>query len=767
MTISSTPRKAGPLLGNSAQTAWPFAFKVFAASDIKVTVANSVGVETDLLLGSDYSVALNANQDTSPGGTVTYPLTGSPMPYGAKLTIVGNLPYDQPLDLPSGGNFSPLALENQLDRAGMQIQQLAEQGARTLKLQVTSSTSVSTTFPAPEANKFIAWNTAATALENADIAGLATQIVYSDWKHQVFVGNGTQSQFTLDGSPSSIANMAVSIDGLVQTPNVDFTLFGNVVAFNVPPAVGAEVLVRYGASIAQLARGQVVERYPATALQTEFTLTTPYAIGQNALAVYVNGLRMEGGGIDYTETSSTVVTFTSGLAVNDVVLFVIGLDVASGGGGGGTPTPTPTVLGGFTHPTSIVIDQTTPSGRVVIADTNPLGWNVDSGRCTLQFDFLSTGYYAANPDGHWAVVTRAETAVIATAVRGQGIAVGNATGFSPPSDLNPTPMIETWMNGTVAPSGNQLYPNTDGARSKGGHKDGVLYRFIIDSSKTQDGQRYVRYRMWAWDAAREKWDAEVDSGDILDANVWADLQQSGIVFGHVFPSNLSPWSLTFSNVKCTWGPAESAVPDQSIKLSRFGAELEGNLRFLGSARRIRTRNNYASFADWTLFQSADDDTGTRVGAAPPSGGSTTEWVALSNTGANAQALSFGVEAGRGVIRSYRFGSAPAHPIDIWLDGAAQFTFKSTGMTLKGATVDLCAPLGSMTGVYNWDNTPAKSFATSPFSFDMESLCTLGALTSFLGGTYSAGNIENALRPIYCIVANLVDALYDRRVFTYS
>ncbi len=137
MTTPSTARKAGPLLGNGSQTAWPFTFKVFAAGDIKVTIADSAGVETVLVLDTDYSVSLNANQDTSPGGTVTYPISGSPLPVGGKLSITGDIDYDQPLDLPSGGNFSPLALENQLDRATMQIQQLAEQMVRAVKVPVT------------------------------------------------------------------------------------------------------------------------------------------------------------------------------------------------------------------------------------------------------------------------------------------------------------------------------------------------------------------------------------------------------------------------------------------------------------------------------------------------------------------------------------------------------------------------------------------------------------------------------------------------------
>jgi hypothetical protein len=135
MTTPSTARKAGPFTGNGTQNSWPFTFKVFAASDIKVTIANAAGVETVLTLGTDYTVSVNANQETSPGGSVTYLLAN-----GSKLAVTGDLDYDQPMDIPSGGNFNPVALENQLDRAAMQVQQLKEQVDRSAKMPTTAST---------------------------------------------------------------------------------------------------------------------------------------------------------------------------------------------------------------------------------------------------------------------------------------------------------------------------------------------------------------------------------------------------------------------------------------------------------------------------------------------------------------------------------------------------------------------------------------------------------------------------------------------------
>ena len=180
MTTPSTERKAGPLLGTGAQTTWPFTFKVFAATDIAVTIADSLGVETALVYGVDFNVTLNANQETSPGGTVTYPISGAALPVGKRLVIFGNLPYDQPLDLPSGGNFSPLALENQLDRLTMQIQQLREQVGRAVQVSVTTSANVG--LPPPTASNLIGWNENGDNLENYPLSELATSLAFATYR---------------------------------------------------------------------------------------------------------------------------------------------------------------------------------------------------------------------------------------------------------------------------------------------------------------------------------------------------------------------------------------------------------------------------------------------------------------------------------------------------------------------------------------------------------------------------------------------------------
>ena len=66
----------------------------------------------------------------------------------------------------------------------------------------------------------------------------------------------------------------------------------------------------------------------ATAAQTLFT-TPAYTLGVNGILVWQNGTLLVGGGVDYTETSTTSITLASGAALNDQMAFVTAQPVAS------------------------------------------------------------------------------------------------------------------------------------------------------------------------------------------------------------------------------------------------------------------------------------------------------------------------------------------------------------------------------------------------------------------------------------------------------
>lgn len=326
MTIPSTPRKAGPFTGNGAQTSWPFTFKVFSASDVSVVVYTPLTGEVTLD-PSEYTVTVNGNQDTSPGGAVEYPTGGATLGGTDRLTIIGGIPYDQPMDIPEGGNFSPVALENQLDRTIMQVQQLAEQQGRVLTLPITSG-ETNPQFPRPEGNKFIAWNEDGTALRNADGSDLSVEIAFSDWTYETFTGDGTTVAFSLLKPPGNIANLALTVDGLAMTPGTEFTLASNVITFAVAPALDAEIVARYGRNAEQFPQ-EVLNAVQGPFLQLDNTVTYDFTVtsGKNALA------------ISPTIAAGVTVTVPSGSKF-------ITLDEYTGGGGGGSTETLAANVGG-------------------------------------------------------------------------------------------------------------------------------------------------------------------------------------------------------------------------------------------------------------------------------------------------------------------------------------------------------------------------------------------------------------------------------------
>lgn len=246
MTVPSTPRRAGPFNGNGIAVSFPFTFKVFADTDIEVIKTSTAGVESTLVLDADYSVTRNPDQDATPGGSITYPLSGSLLATGEKLTLIGATEYTQELDLTGGGNFNPVAIENALDRQEFQIQQVRESVQRTLQLAVSAPSGVSTAIPSPESNALLAWNAAGDGLQNVDPTTLATIVAFGTAVPDVFTGDGTTTEFALTANPGALGNLDVAVGGVTQTPGVDYTWSsGTALTFASAPPLGATVLVRY------------------------------------------------------------------------------------------------------------------------------------------------------------------------------------------------------------------------------------------------------------------------------------------------------------------------------------------------------------------------------------------------------------------------------------------------------------------------------------------------------------------------------------------
>lgn len=121
MTISSDIRTAGPFTGTGLVSVYAFAFKVFAAAEVVATSTNTSGVLTTLAQPTHYTVTLNSNQNTSPGGTITL---AAPLASGFRLEIGSEIAATQGASLPNQGGWFPAVVEDALDRLTILAQQM-------------------------------------------------------------------------------------------------------------------------------------------------------------------------------------------------------------------------------------------------------------------------------------------------------------------------------------------------------------------------------------------------------------------------------------------------------------------------------------------------------------------------------------------------------------------------------------------------------------------------------------------------------------------
>ena len=139
MSISSATSKV-TYAGNGANTQFSFSLKVFQQSDVLVVLADASGTETTQTLNTHYTVNLNGDQNSSPGGLVTM-LTAPAS--GATVVIARKVLNTQGITLTDGGLFYPSVIEGALDRVTIQVQQLQEKVDRAVTVKI-SDTSTST-----------------------------------------------------------------------------------------------------------------------------------------------------------------------------------------------------------------------------------------------------------------------------------------------------------------------------------------------------------------------------------------------------------------------------------------------------------------------------------------------------------------------------------------------------------------------------------------------------------------------------------------------
>jgi hypothetical protein len=140
VTVSTTASSV-VCIGNGVTTVFTYSFVNVLASDIQVTYTNASGTSV-LLSPSQYTLVLGntyTDDGFAIGGTVTYPIVGSPIANGTSLTIARVLPLTQNISISNQGNFYPQTIEQALDIGTMQLQQVSNRTTQFRGIWITDT----------------------------------------------------------------------------------------------------------------------------------------------------------------------------------------------------------------------------------------------------------------------------------------------------------------------------------------------------------------------------------------------------------------------------------------------------------------------------------------------------------------------------------------------------------------------------------------------------------------------------------------------------
>lgn len=131
MTVESAKNKSGPFNVTGTSGTFPRDFLIRDPSHLRVIRVRN-GVETDLLTGITHTGM------GTPSGNVT---VTAGIASGDKVYLLRSVPHLQRTDYSNQGKVHPEVIEGDLDLQTMQMQDLAEERARTLKVGVSSELS--------------------------------------------------------------------------------------------------------------------------------------------------------------------------------------------------------------------------------------------------------------------------------------------------------------------------------------------------------------------------------------------------------------------------------------------------------------------------------------------------------------------------------------------------------------------------------------------------------------------------------------------------
>jgi len=227
--------------------------------------------------------------------------------------------------------------------------------------------------------------------------------------------------------------------------------------------------------------------------------------------------------------------------------------------------------------------------------------------------------------------------------------------------------------------------------------------------------------------------------------------------------NLSTWSISFSNIRVVWGPANTQDSASIDRLSRYGADLDGDLKFTAARRIIAPSNAGPSLVNSLTAQSGTANTATTL-VVKPSGTSTVANTLYSNNSLSSvvyQAVSYGVSGADNIIETFGLSAAtPNIGMNVGVSNRV-VTFKPSSINFLGGSRDYGALINYNAGLSNFGGANAVSHNTTN-TLNIDSICTSGVIASFMSATPTNVQVENILRPLYCMFSELIADLRAKK-----
>jgi hypothetical protein len=255
MTVSSTSSRV-VLAGDGTNTDWPFGFQVNSQADLAVTYVDASGNET-ALSPSVYSVS---GFGQPAGGTVRYPLSGSPIGAGTTLAIQRTIAPIQPTSISNQGAMWPQVIEAALDRVTMIVQGFIDTVSRCVAITPADGAALHPLPAVPlRANMWLAF----------DGSG---QPVAAQAVGQAGVASWLANNFLLAGTSAAAARSAL---GAIALADVGA---GATIAATGTYTLPGGLILKWGTSGAIASAGNAVQTFPAAFPNAFFgALLTPLA----------------------------------------------------------------------------------------------------------------------------------------------------------------------------------------------------------------------------------------------------------------------------------------------------------------------------------------------------------------------------------------------------------------------------------------------------------------------------------------------------------